>query len=802
MALRFGWGVADQAVSSLENFLLGVFVARTLGAASLGALGIALLIYAMVVNVSRGMSSDPLMVRFTGSPDERWRQAVGPAVGAAFCVGLAFAPACLLVGGALLASGGTELGQAFVVLGLVLPGLTVQDCWRYVFFSVGRGSQAFANDLVWTALLVIAFLVGEPLGLGGIEWAMACFGGTAYLAAGYGALQARVMPHPRHARRWVRSQRDLTTKFVYTNLTAGVGGQVRPFIVAVIAGLAAAGAIRGGQMLVGPALALLMGIAQVAVPEAVRALAVGRRAFWKLCVVISGSLGVLSATWGLAIMLILPLGLGTTLLGDVWGATQPLMLPIVIGATAGCLQIGPSAGLRALERADLTLRVQALATVLSIGSCTVGALAWGASGAVWGTAVASAVSASVWWACLRSATAEHGARTASASSSRPRIVIATLMREHGASGVQTHMTAVRNQLRAQRVDCVLITPFSHRSWSRTPVFAMRFAMRRFGRDTGMRWYLTWHAHYLTRALRRELLGSTGPVVLYAQCPVSARVALRVRTSQPVVLVTHFNISQANEWADQGEITREGALFRSVRREEDRVLAEVDALVHVSAYNQRLLEVRVPATRGIPHAVIPNFIEPRPLVPSAVQGDLVTVGGLEPRKNQRYLIEVVAAAAELGHRYSLAIIGAGPERRALEDLARRRGVDDLVRFLGYQDDPRRLMAGHRVYCHASRMESFGISLLEAMDAGLPIAAAPVGGVPEVMRDGVEGFFWPLDDPAAGAERLVSVLEDDRTRSAMAEAARERLLTTFATEQVSPRLVEFLCGRARVEMVGAG
>jgi len=334
------------------------------------------------------------------------------------------------------------------------------------------------------------------------------------------------------------------------------------------------------------------------------------------------------------------------------------------------------------------------------------------------------------------------------------------------------------------------------------VFAGRYLVRSLGRNLGMRWYLTWHAHYLARALRRDLARSAGPVVVYAQCPVAAAVALRVRTREPVVLVTHFNVSQADEWADQGELTRDGGLFRSVRHEEERVLAEVDGLVHVSAYNQRLLEARVPATRGIPQAVIPNFIEPRPLGATTRHGDLVTIGGLEPRKNHQYLIEVLALAAERGHRYSLAIIGAGPGRAALEALARRRGVYDLVRFLGYQEDPRSLMTGHRLYCHASRMESFGISLLEAMDAGLPVAAAPVGGVPEVVRDGVEGFFWSLDDAPRGAEKLIAVLEDERARSAMAAAARDRLLTTFSTEQVAPRLVEFLCARAMVEMAGAG
>jgi glycosyltransferase involved in cell wall biosynthesis len=83
----------------------------------------------------------------------------------------------------------------------------------------------------------------------------------------------------------------------------------------------------------------------------------------------------------------------------------------------------------------------------------------------------------------------------------------------------------------------------------------------------------------------------------------------------------------------------------------------------------------------------------------------------------------------------------------------------------------------------------------MNAGLPVAAAPVGGIPEIVRDGVEGFYWSLDDVDAGADRLVMVLENEDRRRAMAAAARERSGTTFTAEHVAPGLIEFLCDRLR-------
>lgn len=370
------------------------------------------------------------------------------------------------------------------------------------------------------------------------------------------------------------------------------------------------------------------------------------------------------------------------------------------------------------------------------------------------------------------------------------IVIASLMRATGGSGVQSHVRTLVDFLHGTSRSVTFVNPFSSRSPLLYPVFGVRLGIRPVSEPAGVWWYRHWHGRFLEKALARHLAGRSRSVV-YVQCPVSAHAALRARTGQPVVMAAHFNMSQADEWAAKGAITPGGALFQSIRAFEERVLAQLDGIVYVSAFSRALMEERIPRLRTVPSVVIPNPVAvatPRP-APGRM-GDLVTVGALEPHKNQAYLLRILEAAARRGHRYTLTVIGDGPDRRALEELARELGVSGQVRFVGYQPDPRPLLRGHRLCCHASTMESFGIALAEAMAEGLPVLAAAVGGVPEVVRAGRDGMFWPLDDAPAAANVLIELMEDEPGRARMADAARTRVTEEFSADVVGRRLLAFL------------
>lgn len=376
------------------------------------------------------------------------------------------------------------------------------------------------------------------------------------------------------------------------------------------------------------------------------------------------------------------------------------------------------------------------------------------------------------------------------------LVIATLMRPTGDTGVQTHVRTFLEWLWRRAVPARLMTPYDAPMWLVYPVFALRRLINPLHGVASVWWYRYWHAFFLRLALRKRLSNGAACVV-YAQCPLSADAALRARASerQRVVLVVHFNVSQADEWAGKGMIALDSAYAASIRRFEAACLPRVDGLIFVSEFMHNCLLARIPAIKQVPFAVIPNFVadvEASPALPmSLVDADLITVGTLEARKNQRYALEIIAAAHAAGHPLTLSIAGDGPDRAMLEAHAAALGIAESVRFLGYVPSASQLFSHHRACLHVATMENLPLTLIEAMARGTPVFASAVGGVPEVFSDGVEGRSLPLDDAQAAATIVCEWLCLDRERLAEAgQAARQRFRKCFRSDVAAEALHKFV------------
>ena len=371
------------------------------------------------------------------------------------------------------------------------------------------------------------------------------------------------------------------------------------------------------------------------------------------------------------------------------------------------------------------------------------------------------------------------------------IIIATLLHEHGMTGVQAHFNALKDYLLACGKGVRIVTPFDAQRALVYPMFGVRYVIDRVHGEASVWWYRHWHYVFLKQALR-DRLSDGRPAVVYAQCPLSAKASLEMRKTQAqrVIMIAHFNVSQAQEWAEKGKIVPHGKLYRSIERLEQAVLPRLDGIVYVSRFLQTQMEMRIPGLKGINAAVVPNFVRPPEMHDEGVHGDLISIGTLEPRKNQRYLIEVLMRASHMGHPYTLTLVGDGPDRPALEQLAREYGLTDQITFLGNKLNAARYIRGHRLYVHAATMESFGIVLIEAFAAGVPVIAAPVGGVTEIYQSGVEGLFWSLDEPQEAARRLIDLLEQPDLRDRMARAAQQRYLAAYTPDIAAARLYEFL------------
>lgn len=398
LARRFGWGLADQMMSSLSNAALSFYVARELGAAQFGAFSLAYVTYSFALNASRGLATDPLVVRYSGAELPAWRQAVARATGTSTVAG-GLTGVCALVAGAAL--GGT-LGLAFIALGLTLPGLLLQDSWRYAFFALGRGSQAFINDTIWTIALLPAMAVLKVTHHNSVFWFVLLWGATASIAACAGPLQARVIPRPAAAWEWVSDHRDLGPRYLAENTSNSGSVQLRTYCVGAIAGLAAVGDVQAAGLLMGPFLVIFMGITLVTVPEATRILRNSPQHLRTYCVLVGGGLAIMGLLWGIALLIALPRGLGALLLGrQLWRPAYGLVLPFTISVMGGCLIGGATAGLHALGAARRSLRAMVLASAVFLGCGVVGAYWDGAAGAVWGAAIATWIGAILWWQQLQ-----------------------------------------------------------------------------------------------------------------------------------------------------------------------------------------------------------------------------------------------------------------------------------------------------------------------------------------------------------------------------------------------------------------
>jgi N-acetyl-alpha-D-glucosaminyl L-malate synthase BshA len=134
-------------------------------------------------------------------------------------------------------------------------------------------------------------------------------------------------------------------------------------------------------------------------------------------------------------------------------------------------------------------------------------------------------------------------------------------------------------------------------------------------------------------------------------------------------------------------------------------------------------------------------------------------------------------------------GDGPDRSPAEQLARELGIDRHVRFLGKQDHMERLIPRMSAIHLPSETEAFGLAALEGMACGVPPVATRVGGVPDLITHGEDGFMEAVGDTDAQAVRLVELLADSATQERISAAARQTATSRFCTSLLIPRYEQY-------------
>jgi O-antigen/teichoic acid export membrane protein len=395
---RAGWGILDQTASSLTNFALGVVVARQTTTEAFGAFAIAFVTYLLFLNVGRAVVANPLLIRYSNVPQERWFVGAGRGVVSALVVGLVGGGLCIIAG---IVAGGS-LGEALVAIGLVMPALLVQDAWRFVFFAARRGRDAFLNDGLRAALLIPGFGVASLIHSGSVIAPIVAWGLAAGVAALFGILQVRVRPERNAVQEWFGEHRDLIPRFVAESLANAGSGQLTYVLMGAVGGLSAVGAIRAGELVLGPYNILSMGVFLVVLPEARRLLNRSDAALVRGCVLLALGLTGSALAFGL-LCLALPDPVGRLFLGESWDPGRSVLLPLVLALTGWMAAASGHTGLRALEAADRILRIALITSTASLLAATLGVWLAGAVGAAWGLAAGSWLGMVVSWIELRAA---------------------------------------------------------------------------------------------------------------------------------------------------------------------------------------------------------------------------------------------------------------------------------------------------------------------------------------------------------------------------------------------------------------
>lgn len=226
--------------------------------------------------------------------------------------------------------------------------------------------------------------------------------------------------------------------------------------------------------------------------------------------------------------------------------------------------------------------------------------------------------------------------------------------------------------------------------------------------------------------------------------------------------------------------RTGRVFRLVERAWiRRSQATIAISVSLADFIERWSGLRPVVVRyGLPAD------QPPPSVPRSRHGcTLLAVGRLERQKGFDVLIDAIARATAGGADLRVDICGEGSQAGSLQARIERCGAGERISLLGQRDDVPQLMLEADALVHPARWEGFGLVLLEAMRAGLPVIATSVGAIPEVVADGETGLLVEPDDAAGLAAALAGIASDDQLLARLGAAGHRRLRDAFSPEHTA-------------------
>ena len=297
-----------------------------------------------------------------------------------------------------------------------------------------------------------------------------------------------------------------------------------------------------------------------------------------------------------------------------------------------------------------------------------------------------------------------------------------------------------------------------------------------GRRPGVDWQLPLR---LARMLAR---GRAALVHAHQYTPFFYALTARLLYRRPPILFTEHG-----RWLPDYPRRKRIVANRLLLQRRDRVVGVGEAVRQALVVNEGIPARRVGvAYNGIDLAA---FAKPadraavrRELGLGAADFVLIQVARLVPIKDHATALRAFGqVAARLPHA-RLLLVGEGQEEASLRDLINRLGLAASVRLLGLRSDVARLLPAADVFLLTSLNEGIPLTVIEAMAAGLPVVSTDVGGVAEVVKDGLTGLLAPAGAADALARHVLRLAADPGERGRMGRAGRERAFARFSEEQM--------------------
>lgn len=217
------------------------------------------------------------------------------------------------------------------------------------------------------------------------------------------------------------------------------------------------------------------------------------------------------------------------------------------------------------------------------------------------------------------------------------------------------------------------------------------------------------------------------------------------------------------------------LLKSVLREASAVIAPSRATAEFLLTNHLVSENKL---HLVPHG-LPKITTPMPMKIGLTEPIIGTIGSLLPVKN----IDLLIRALYLMPDVSLAILGSGPDKNKLLDLVKRLKLQNRVAFLGSMDDPYPYLASLELYLQPSSSESFGLSVLQAMQIGLVSLVSNRGALPELIQNNKDGLVIEEFTPQAWSKSILDLLENSSKCKTLGLAASKKVLKDYSIEKMT-------------------